>query len=368
MATHSQPLQNEPTWPVVNGERVLFLIDASSAFEAKILEGWIARQRPEEGAAGFDVLLIPPSRKRSRHGSLEALEALEASLATGNDAMLTPLRIAWLPKRRNGKRAVHLSDILSFGDPRDPDPIRQRFIHATQIDRCRVVAGEPALTSELRARWQNASGAGMGQTKGFAEFVARQAALALERAERRLRGARYKVPRLLREDVLQNPSFRGGLALLARETQTTTVSVAREAAGYLREIAATHSPFVIDIVSALVRLLYTQGYDAALSYDRAQLERVKALGQQHPVVFLPSHKSNLDHLVLQYALHENGHAPNHTAGGINMNFFPVGPLVRRSGTFFIRRTFRDNAIYKFVLQHYIDYLIEKRFSLEWYTI
>jgi len=84
------------------------------------------------------------------------------------------------------------------------------------------------------------------------------------------------------------------------------------------------------------------------------------------VVFLPSHKSNLDHLVLQYALYENGHPPNHTAGGINMNFFPMGPLMRRSGVFFIRRTFKDNAVYKFVLRQYIDYLIEKRFPLEWY--
>ena len=49
-----------------------------------------------------------------------------------------------------------------------------------------------------------------------------------------------------------------------------------------------------------------------------------------------------------------------------MNFFPVGPLVRRSGVFFIRRTFKDDEVYKFVLRHYIDYLIEKRFSLEWY--
>jgi glycerol-3-phosphate O-acyltransferase len=70
--------------------------------------------------------------------------------------------------------------------------------------------------------------------------------------------------------------------------------------------------------------------------------------------------------VLQYVLHENGHPPNHTAGGINMNFFPVGPLVRRSGVFFIRRSFKDNPLYKFVLQQYVDYLIEKRFSLEWY--
>jgi glycerol-3-phosphate O-acyltransferase len=64
--------------------------------------------------------------------------------------------------------------------------------------------------------------------------------------------------------------------------------------------------------------------------------------------------------------YENGSPPSHTAGGINMNFFPVGPLVRRSGVFFIRRTFKDDPVYKFVLRHYIDYLVEKRFSLEWY--
>ena len=61
-----------------------------------------------------------------------------------------------------------------------------------------------------------------------------------------------------------------------------------------------------------------------------------------------------------------GLPPNHTAGGINMNFFPMGAVVRRTGIFFIRRSFKDNETYKFVLQHYIDFLIEKRFPLEWY--
>ena len=140
----------------------------------------------------------------------------------------------------------------------------------------------------------------------------------------------------------------------------------REATRYLKEIAANHSPHVIDLVAQLIHVLYTRAYGEALHYDRGKLERIYELTQRHPVVFLPSHKSNLDHLVLQYMLHENGHPPNHTAGGINMNFFPVGPLVRRSGVFFIRRTFKDNALYKLVLRHYVDYLIEKRFSLEWY--
>ena len=91
-----------------------------------------------------------------------------------------------------------------------------------------------------------------------------------------------------------------------------------------------------------------------------------ALGSGNPLVFLPSHRSNLDRLSLQYMLWENDFPPNHTAGGINLNFFPVGPLIRRTGVFFIRRSFKDNELYKHVLKSYLGYLVEKRFPLEWY--
>jgi glycerol-3-phosphate O-acyltransferase len=342
----------------------VFLLDASSRLERRLLAAWIARARPPQvDATGYDVIEVPPTRRRRRAASLEPLEQV---LAAGGDPLLVPVRVAWLPRERGGVRAVRLSDLPRLSDPRDPGPLRQRYALWRERDRCRVVAGEPAPASELRRRWRDAGGQDAEATTGLAEFVARQAALALERAERRLRGARYKVPRLVHEDVLRRPAFRGGLSRLARELGRSQESVAREAARDLAEIAATHSPFVIDITAHLIHLLYTRGYGEALHYDKAELARIQALSHQHPVVFLPSHKSNLDHLVLQYALHENGHAPNHTAGGINMNFLPVGPLVRRSGVFFIRRTFKDDAVYKFTLSHYIDYLIEKRFSLEWY--
>src|SRR5262245_22977455 len=367
MAQASQapvPPPGEPGWPRIGGCRPVFLLDASSALEERLLREWIERRRPEGlPAHAFDVVLLPPSRRPRKRRSLTALEAC---LAAGGEALLAPLRVAWLPKKRGDLRNVLPRDLILLQDPRDPGALHQRLIQRRQPDRCRVVVGEPASEAELRERWRRAGGADASQTTGLAEFIARQAVLALERAERTLRGARYKVPRLLHEDVLGRPSFRGGIQRLAGSLGRTPASVMREASRDLDEIAATHSPMVIDLVAGLIRLLYTQGYGQQLHYDRDQLRQVKALGQQHPVVFLPSHKSNLDHLVLTYALHENGHAPNHTAGGINMNFFPVGPLVRRSGTFFIRRSFRDDEIYKFVLHHYIDYLIEKRFSLEWY--
>jgi glycerol-3-phosphate O-acyltransferase len=353
-------LAPEPDWPAAGGRRVVFLLDAASRLEERLLRGWIERHRPPADPA--EVVRIPSTRRR-RRGRLDA--RLEPLLASGDDPLLAPLRVIWRAPERDGQREARLSDLLRLGDPRDPGALRERWIARVAPDRCWIVAGEPAPASELRARWRSQSGSDAGQTQGVAEFVARQAQLALERGERQVRGARYKVPRFVHEDILSRPAFRGGIARLAREGGQDERALERRAAKILREIAATHSPFVIDVVAQIWRALYTRAY-GGLRYDSASFDRLRTLAQRHPLVFLPSHKSNLDHAVLQYALHENGLPPNHTAGGINMNFFPIGPLVRRSGVFFIRRSFKDDELYKLVLRSYVDYLIEKRFPLEWY--
>lgn len=356
------PADPAASWPAGAGDgRIVFLLDAASGFEERRLRAWIEAQRPESlGADQVEILQIPASRRR--RGRVD--RRLEPALAGGGDPLLAPLRIAWLPKTRGGRRAARLSDLLKLGDPRDPNRIRALIVAARDPDRCRVVAGEPAPASELRERWRRVAGTDHGATIGLAEFVARQASLALERAERQLRGARYKVPRFVRDELLTRPAMLGELGQLARELGRSEAQVRKEAARYLKEIAADHSPFVIDLVVQLWIQLFSRGYD--LHYDVAQVDQLRALSQQHPVVFLPTHKSNVDHGVLQTLLHENGLPPNHTAGGINMNFFPLGPLVRRAGIFFIRRSFKDLPVYKVVLRHYIDFLIEKRFPLEWY--
>ena len=363
-----RPHVEEPDWPKADGAappRVVFLLDASSELERRLLLDWIERHRPPGADPAADEAVRIPA---SRRGASRALDPhLEAALADSRDALLAPLRVIWRPPLIDGARTVRLRDLLTFGDPRDPGLLRQHWLIRRHPDRCWIAAGEPARISELRERWRSATDFDRTATQGLADFVAHQAQLSLERAERRLRGQQYKVPRLVHRDVLGRVAFRAGISRLARELGRSEESVMREAARNLREIAATHSPYVIDLAARLIRLLYTRGYSETLHYDREQLRQLYALAQRYPVVFLPSHKSNLDHLVLQYALFENGLPPNHTAGGINMNFFPVGPLVRRSGVFFIRRSFKDQPIYKFVLRSYVDYLVEKRFSLEWYV-
>ena len=339
-------------------QKSVYLLDATSAVERGILRDWLAKR--SETSAPMTIP-VPPSRGRSRRKTRldPRLDLLATAAVAEDDPLLQPVRVAWLPREIGGTRQARFYDLF-VGDPRDPNRFRQRWLHRMHPERCVVVEAEPARASVLKNRWEKqADGA------PFGEFVARQAWLALERAERALRGARYKVPRFIHEEILARADFRAGLAVLAAETGKSEAAVRAVAGAYLKEIAANHSPFVIDLVHRTIGWAYRQGY-AAVHYSAERLRAIYADAQRYPLVFLPTHKSNLDHLLMQYLLHENNFPPNHTAGGINMNFFPIGPLFRRTGVFFIRRTFKDNPVYKFVMRQYIDYLVEKRFPLEWY--
>ncbi|MDH5615594.1 MAG: glycerol-3-phosphate 1-O-acyltransferase, partial [Acidimicrobiia bacterium] len=324
--------------------------------ERRLMEAWIDRNRPPD--ATVDAVCLPASRRRRQGCRIDP--GLEARMAKSEDPVLVPLRIAWLAPRRDGTRSVRLADLLKLGDPRDPDLLRQYLILARAPDRCQILVGEPASSSELTARWQEGV-----ESSSLSDFVARRAWLALERAERRVRGNRYKVPKFVHQEILSTSEFGEGIVRFADQLDKPEETIFNRATRYLREIAASHDAFTIDLVANAIHWLYRQGY-GSIHYDNADFGEIYSLGQQNSLVFLPSHKSNLDHLVLQYLLWENDAPPNHTAGGINLNFFPIGPIIRRTGVFFIRRTFKDNPVYKFVLRSYIDYLIANRFPLEWY--
>ena len=135
---------------------------------------------------------------------------------------------------------------------------------------------------------------------------------------------------------------------------------------YLREIAATHSPYAIDLIANGIHKLYSQGYGGDPTTTRNRCARSPSWDRSTRSSSFPRTAPTSIGSRLQFMLWENDLPPNHTAGGINMNFFPIGPLMRRTGVFFIRRSFKDNRLYKTVLKGYLDYLIEKRFPLEWY--
>ncbi|MEX1037987.1 MAG: 1-acyl-sn-glycerol-3-phosphate acyltransferase [Acidimicrobiia bacterium] len=330
----------------------IYLLDAATDYEESMLLDWLR----SEVDGHFLTSRIRSSRRPNRAGP----ETLDDILDANPGGYLIPLRVLWLPPEREGRRSVRWSDLVRLGDPRDPRAARARLIGAFRKGRVATISGKGEYLSVLVAGYEESD-----VLEGLTAFITRRAWRALDVEERTLRGNRYKTPRFVSEAISTRRDFRDDVIRLGAEKGLNPDRAEARADAYLREIAAKHSPLVIDLIANAIHKLYRQGY-GEIRYDPAQIRRIARLGQANPIVFLPSHRSNLDRLSLQFMLWENDLPPNHTAGGINLNFFPIGPLLRRTGVFFIRRSFRDNPLYKAVLQHYLDYLIEKRFSLEWY--
>jgi glycerol-3-phosphate O-acyltransferase len=336
----------------VLGPGSVLLVQASTPTELRLIRERMAAAHPGADQA---VASLGPA----------AAEVPGEVLDRGEDTVLVPVRVAWLPEEHSGRRAARLADMLPGRDPYRPSERQQQRILARQPSRARVLVGEPATIGALRQRWTEATGG--EDPDDFGAYVARRATLALDRAEYRLRGPRYKTPSLVKEEILASRRFRAGLAGVGRGADDAggTPPSLEEAGGILDELAAGWSRRLIDVLPTVGRLIFQRGFDPQIDYDETQVERLRAALARHPGIMLWSHRSNLDNLVLTAAMQEQGLPPAHVFAGINMAFGPMGALLRRAGVIFIRRSTGDDPLYKYVLREYVGYVLEKRFNLSW---
>jgi glycerol-3-phosphate O-acyltransferase len=349
-------------WPVSPGEPLVFLAEASTPVEHRLIEDWVERNRPgATDAARVELIAFP----HPKNDELLGIGGLQARLGGTDDPVLAPVRIAWLPGARSAEPMTRIADVLMMRDPRNPRPTEQERIIAREPHRARVLVGPPARKSELSERYRRVSGMPLDDPAEFARYVGRQAVITLEREEAHTVDERYKLPRMVKEEIVTGRRYREGVAELARELGRDESDVDEEAQDALDEMVSGRSATFIDFIIGLGRVVIRQGYEG-VDYEPEQIERVRAVSRRHGIVVLPTHRSNFDALVMPIALYDNHLPRTHTLGGLNMAFWPFGPLSRRAGIIFIRRDTKDHPVYRWTLREYIGYLVEKRFGLQWY--
>jgi glycerol-3-phosphate O-acyltransferase len=289
--------------------------------------------------------------------------ALPQQLGPGEDKLVVPVRVTWLPRERPDGRRVRASDLLLLTNPHRPWAALQPRIAAREPDRANITVGEGASTSDMRARFEEETGRS-AEGVPFAEFVVRQATLACERAQRAVIGDRYKVPRLVAEQITATARFRQQVAKLAETDERSFAEVMDYATDCLSELAAVQSRLAIDLFRMVLSPMHANAWEVEV--DLASLDRLREVNRKHALVFLPSHRSYADPLVLAEVLAEHDFPRNHLLGGENMSFWPIGPLGKRAGVIFIRRSFGEDKVYKLAMREYLGHLVAKRFNLEWY--
>ncbi|MBR4490485.1 1-acyl-sn-glycerol-3-phosphate acyltransferase [bacterium] len=83
-------------------------------------------------------------------------------------------------------------------------------------------------------------------------------------------------------------------------------------------------------------------------------------------VFVPTHKSYFDYLILNYILYREKVTVPLVAAGDNLDFFPLSPVLRKMGAFFIRRKIKDDEFYKKILTTYLEQILTAGYNIEFF--
>lgn len=184
---------------------------------------------------------------------------------------------------------------------------------------------------------------------------------------RRLRevvvGPDLSTRRMLVDKVLAAEPVREAIADQAKRDKTTPDAAWQKAHAYAYEIAADYSHTVVRSASFLLTGVWNRIYRGVLVQH---LDELKAAAPGHEIVYVPSHRSHMDYLLLSYLLYTHGVVPPHIFAGINLNLPVVGTLLRKGGAFFARRSFRGNALYAAVFREYMAQLIAGGYSIEYF--
>ncbi|MGM0449778.1 MAG: glycerol-3-phosphate 1-O-acyltransferase PlsB [Pseudomonadota bacterium] len=133
---------------------------------------------------------------------------------------------------------------------------------------------------------------------------------------------------------------------------------------YAHEIASNFSMVTIRFLEVVLGWLWNRIYNGIRINN---IETAQEAARDNAVVYVPCHRSHIDYLLLSFVLYKNGLMPPHIAAGINLNMPVVGPLLRRGGAFFMRRSFRDNPLYSAVFNEYMHVMFTRGFSVEYFV-
>ena len=163
--------------------------------------------------------------------------------------------------------------------------------------------------------------------------------------------------------VLNAEPVRNAIAANAAKEKITPAKAWQKAHKMALEIAADYSHPVVRSASFLLSNFWNKLYDGISMHH---FDKARAAAPGFEVIYVPSHRSHADYLLMSYQLHVSGVVVPHIAAGVNLDLPVVGPILRRGGAFFMRRSFAGNPLYSLIFKEYMAQLIDRGVPIEYF--
>lgn len=321
------------------------------------------QQQLIDGKAGFVSMVGPKSFYRrfvkSKPDPIHHL--LKIQTQTERPVVLIPLLMFFGKNPR--KSNPGLIDIF-FGPEHRPGRLRQIATLLRNPGKVFVEISEPVRLDDflIEARDKDP---GLQHLGGLATALRRDMIRRFNQHRQSITGPVLKTREELRENILTSVQLTSQLEKYAQRKQIPLRKARIKADDYLDEIAASYSPGLIKIASALLKWIFNSMFEG-VSYNQERLTRIKTQSKNAPLIFIPCHKSHIDYLILSYLLYNQNMPCPHVAAGKNLSFWPLGPIFRGGGAFFLRRTFKGMELYSKVFFAYIHKLLAEGFNIEFF--
>ena len=263
--------------------------------------------------------------------------------------------------RRREKEEESLINIL-FGQSDTTDPLRRVITFLQVFQQGLVISAEPVNLAEFIKAGEGSSREELvRQLRG--DLIAR-----IDEEKATIVGPLLKSREELIGMVLRDRgsmTFMEEMAAKAKKAKRDFNAVRKEARKYLDEIASDYSEIFIEIWDKILDWLWNNIYDGVV-VDGEGIAKIRNVSKKMPFVIIPCHRSHIDYLLLSYIFYKNNIQMPFVAAGTNLSFFPMGYIFRKSGAFFLRRSFKGNDLYAEVFAKYIKVLLQEGLPLEFF--
>ncbi len=189
----------------------------------------------------------------------------------------------------------------------------------------------------------------------------------LDRERRVVLGPIAKGPDRLGAEILRTPRVRAAVQDTALREKRPLPLVQADILRALHRLEARPDPDAIALADVALAGLFRTVFDG-VDVDTEGFARIRDAARRGPVVLLPAHRSHVDYLVLSWVCFREGLQTPLIAAGDNLDFWPLGSVLRRGGAFFIRRTMgtESTRLYAVLLDAYVRKMMREGYLIEFF--
>ena len=289
--------------------------------------------------------------------SADLVEVLvEAQMKRAEPIFVVPQLLVW--ERQPDRTNRGLVDVL-LGGSEDPGFIRKGLIFLMYHRRAVVRVGEPVDLKEFIAQQDGVS------TERVAKKLRWLLLGYLYRERKVVKGPDVRPRRWIFDRILAEPAVQEVIRAESAQQGRAYTATEKRARKILDKAGADYRWEWIMLFRSIIDVVNSRIY-SGVEFDPEDAERIRKAARRGTVVLVPSHRSHFDYMLLSWLLFYQGMMPPHIAAGANLAFFPVGTLFRRSGAYFIRRSFSGDELYATLIAHYIRALIQEGYTQEFF--